>query len=134
MAGKPGSERVGYLGELPIGVVLNEKMNDNDLLELVSREQFHIVIRKDKFDLFSNPNAAKIMELLKPKKVVVFGAALDLCVRQAIEGLSRFDGIKVYLLRDAVKTLGLKSDREVIAELTGKGVEVISVSDLKRKF
>jgi nicotinamidase-related amidase len=65
---------------------------------------------------------------------VVFGVALDLCVRQTIEGLLKTKGIHLYLLRDAVKTLGLNADKEVLGELKNKGVEIISVSDLNKKF
>jgi nicotinamidase/pyrazinamidase len=134
MAGKPGSERVGYLGELPIGIVPNERMHDSDLQKLVEKEQFHIVIRKEEFDVFSNPNTATIVEFLKPKRVVVFGVPLDLCVRQVVEGLNRCGGIKLYLLRDAVKALGLRGEDEVMDELRTKGVEIISLADLEKKF
>jgi nicotinamidase/pyrazinamidase len=134
MANKPGSERVGYLGESPIDVVPNERMNDSDLRKMVEKEQFHIVIRKEDFDVFSNPNTATIVGFLKPKRVVVFGVPLDLCVRQLIEGLSEQGGIKLYLLRDAVKTLGLSGENEVMDELRTKGVEIITVADLGKKF
>jgi len=134
MASKPGSERVGYLGELPIDVVPNEQMNDSDLRKLAGKEQFHIVIRKEDLDVFSNPNTATIVEFLKPKSVVVFGVPLDLCVRQTVEGLLKMSGITVYLLRDAVKTLGLRGGDEVMDELRTKGVEIITVADLGKKF
>ena len=134
LAGKPGSERVGYLGNLPIGVVPNEPMSDGDILKLVGMEQFHITIRKEKLDVFSNPNTTRIVELLKPTGAVVFGAALDLCLRMAVEGLIKMGDMKLYLLRDTVKTLGLKSDSDVIGELKATGVEIISVSDLNKKF
>jgi nicotinamidase/pyrazinamidase len=134
MAGKPGSERVGYLGNLPIGVVPNEPMSDTDLRKLLDKEQFHIAIRKEKLDVFANPNTTTLLEILKPKSVVVFGVALDLCVRMAVEGLIKMGGMKLYLLRDAVKTLGLNADKEVVGELKDKGVEIISVSDLNKKF
>jgi nicotinamidase/pyrazinamidase len=134
IAGKPGSERVGYLGELLIDVVPNERMNDGDLRKLIDKKQFHIVTRKEELNPFSNPNMAKILELLKPRAVVVFGVALDLCVRQLAEELIKRGGIKLYLLRDAVKALGFKGDDEVIEELKSKGVEIISVADLEKKF
>jgi nicotinamidase/pyrazinamidase len=134
MAGKPGSERVGYLGNLPIGVVPNELMSDTDLRKLLDKEQFHIAIRKEKLDVFTNPNSATLIGILKPMSVVVFGVALDLCLRMAVEGLVKMGGMKLYLLRDTVKTLGLNADKEVLGELKNMGVEIISVSDLSKKF
>jgi nicotinamidase/pyrazinamidase len=134
MAGTPGSERVGYLGELPISVVPNEPMSDTDLRELLDKEQFHIAIVKENLDVFTNPNTTTLLEILKPRSFVVFGVALDLCVRQTIEGLLKIGGTNLYLLRDAVKTLGLNADKEVVGELKDMGVEIISVSDLNKKF
>jgi nicotinamidase/pyrazinamidase len=134
MAGKPGSERVGYLGKLPMAVVPNEKMGDDELRKLTANEQFHIVIRKEELDVFSNPNTARIVKMLEPKRAVIFGVALDLCVLQVVDGLLKTGGIKLYLLKDAVKGLGLKGDNEMIEELRKKGVEIISVADLEKKF
>ncbi|MGD0078015.1 MAG: isochorismatase family protein [Sedimentisphaerales bacterium] len=134
MADTPGSERVGYLGELPIDVVPNEKMSEEELRELLDKKQFHIVVRKEKLEVLSNPNMAAIAEFLQMKKAVIFGVALNLCVRMTVEGLVKRGGIKIYLLRDAVKSLGLKGDEAVLEEFRKKGVEIITVADLEKKF
>lgn len=134
IAGKPGSERVGYLGDVPIDVVPNEPVGEGVLQKLAAKDQFHIVLRKEELDPFSNPNTKTLTEILKPKSAVIFGVALDLCVRQAVEGLLRIGGIKVYLLRDAVKALGLTGEAKVIKEFETKGVNVISLADLERQL
>jgi nicotinamidase/pyrazinamidase len=134
MADKPGSERVGWLGNLPIDVVPNEPMGDVTLHKLLDKEQFHIVIRKETLDVFTNPNTTALISLLKPESIIVFGVALDLCVKQTIDGLLKTGGIHLYLLRDAVKGLGVLPNDSIIKELKEKGVEIISVADLQRKF
>jgi len=134
MAGKSGSERVGYLGELPIDVVPNERTSDGDLRKLADKKQFHIVIRKEAINAFSNPNTAALVEILKPASVVMFGMALDLCILQAVDELSKIDGIKLYVLRDAVKALGLTGEDEAMREFRTRGVEIISLADLQTKF
>jgi nicotinamidase/pyrazinamidase len=142
MAGKPGSERVGYLGELPIDVVPNERISDGNLRKLVDKSQFHIVIRKEAINAFSNPNTATLVEILKPRSVVIFGVALDLCIRQVVDELSRMGSInppsawkvKLYVLWDAVKALGFTGEDEVMMEFRTKGVEIISVADLETKI
>jgi nicotinamidase/pyrazinamidase len=134
MADKPGSQRVGYLGELPIDNVPDERMSSSELRKRFEKKQFHIVIRKEELDLFSNPNTKRILKILKPTAAVVFGVALDLCVRMAVEGLLGMGNIKVYLLRDAVKGLGLRGDDTVLEEFKNKGVELISVDDLEKEF
>jgi nicotinamidase/pyrazinamidase len=134
MAGKPGSQRVGYLGDVPIDEVPNQRMKDSELRKLADKEQFHIVIRKEELDPFSNPNTKTLLEILKPTTIVIFGVALDLCVRQAVEGLISIGGIKVCLLRDAVKALGLTGEARVIKEFKTKGVNVISLADLESRL
>ena len=133
MAGSPGSERVGYLGDVRIDTVPNRKMETSELLKIFDKRQFHVEIKKEELDVFTNPNTREIVEILKPMSAAVFGVALDLCVRQAVEGLLGM-GVKVYLLRDAVKGLGVKGDGVIISELSKKGVEIISLSDLEKKF
>jgi nicotinamidase/pyrazinamidase len=134
LADKPGSERVGYLGNLQIDIVQNKPMSDTDLRKLLSKEQFHVAIRKEQLNVFTNPNTATLIGILEPESVVIFGVALDLCLRMVIEGLLKIGGMKLYLLRDAVKALGIKSDKEVLAELKTKGVEIISLTDLNKIF
>jgi nicotinamidase/pyrazinamidase len=134
LAGKKGSERVGYLGELTIDVVPNSRMEVAQLRKMIDKPQFHIVIRKEALDVFSNPNTKTLVNLLKPKTVVIFGVALDLCVKQLVEGLIKMGGMKLYVLRDAVKGLGTKPDNNVLEEFRNKGVEIISLAELQRKF
>jgi nicotinamidase/pyrazinamidase len=134
MADKPGSERVGYLGELPIDVVPIQKTGEGELRKLTEKKQFHVVIRKEKLDIFSNPNTGAILKLMRPRKAVVFGVALDLCLKMVVEGLIKMGNIKLYVLRDAVKSLGLKGDEEMLEEFKKKGVEIITTADLEKKF
>jgi nicotinamidase-related amidase len=109
-------------------------MSDDELRKLADKRQFHIVIRKEELNPFSNLNLEKLIKILGPRLVVIFGVALDLCVRQAVEGLLNMGGIKVFLLRDAVKGLGLKGDNIVLEQLRKKGVEIIKLADLEKKF
>jgi len=134
MAGKPGSERVGYLGNLPIDIIPNQPVSETDLRKMTCKEQFNLVIQKETLDVFTNPNTATLVGILKPRSIVVFGVALDLCVKQTIDGLLKTGGIHLYLLRDAVKGLGVLPNDVIIKEFGEKGVEIISVADLRKKF
>jgi len=131
MAGEAGSERVGYLGEIPIEYVPMGKLDADDLQQLVDKDQFHVVIRKKELDVFSNPNTDELVKLIEPKKVIVFGVALELCVACVARGLEKFDGIKRFVLKDAVKGLADQPDAEVLDEFSNMGVEVIDSDALK---
>ncbi len=134
MVGEPGSERVGFMGELPIQYVRVEEMDADVLQKLVCKKQFHIVIRKDVLDVFSNPNTSELVKLIKPKKAVVFGVALDFCVSCVVKGLSRFPDLEVCVLKDAVKSLEVRPEQEIFDEFTRMGVEISEFSAIKRSL
>jgi nicotinamidase/pyrazinamidase len=134
MAGEPGSERVGFLGELPIEYVEIKKMEPDTLRAFVSKEQFHVVIRKDTLDVFSNPNTGELLKLIDPKKVIIFGVALDLCVYSVVRGLGEFGNIELCVLKDAVKGLGARDEREIFDEFMQMGVEIAQFNAVKRSL
>ena len=134
IANEPGSERVGYLGGLPIECIPNEKMDDEAVKKLSDKEQFHIVIRKQTTDVFSNPNTAFLVEFIAPKTVIVFGVALDVCVDQAVWGLFEFQNIKLCVLKDAVKGLEIRPIDELFDEFRQMGIEIAELDDLRRQL
>jgi nicotinamidase/pyrazinamidase len=134
MAGEPGSERVGYLGNVPIEYVEIDKMSDDSLKKLVNKNQFHIVIKKENIDAFDNPNTNRLLKLIKPKAVTVFGVALDFCVYYVLRGLAKQKDIKLILLSDVVKGLNSRPDEEILTEFRQMGVEVTTFADFKRQL
>ena len=88
----------------------------------------NIVIRKDAFDVFTgNPHTEKILQLLNPDQVFVYGVTTNVCVDKAVIGLSE-RGIKVYVFEDAIKELpGLPLPFELWKT---KGIEMISFTDI----
>lgn len=134
MADQPGSERVGYLGELPIEYVEIDRMDTEALRKLVDKDQFHIVIRKHSIDVFENPNTDRLVELIKPRTMAVFGVALDFCVYYALKGLSKHPDIELYLLKDVVKGLETRPENQILDELKQMGVKITKFSDFKRKL
>lgn len=132
MAGEAGAERVGYLGDAPIEYVDIEKMPVEALERLVGKEQFHIVIKKESFDVFENPNTAELLRLVAPKAVIVFGVALDFCVACVLRGVLKLGGVKPYLLSDVSKGLGARPDKELFEQFAADGVEITTLSDIRR--
>ncbi len=133
MAGEPGSERVGYLGTRPIDTVPVEEMDTADLRGLVQKEPFHVVIRKQSLSVFDNPNTDKLLDLIRPERVVVFGVALDFCVSYVVDGLAKRPGVEVVLLKDAVKGLQSRPDDDIYEEFRRMGVAVTTFDEFKRR-
>ena len=89
----------------------------------------NIVIRKDAFDVFSgNPYSSAIVEIIAPEAVVVYGVTTNVCVNDAVVGLSK--RVKdVYVVDDAIKELpNIPLPFEVWKEF---GVKMINLSELK---
>ncbi len=134
MAGQPGTERVGYLGKVPIDYVEIDEVDLAELRKLVKKDQFHIVIRKQSLNVFDNPNTHKIVDFVAPKHVVAFGVALDCCVYYVTTELAKHKGLKVSLLRDATKGLQTRPDEEVYEELRQRGIETTTFDEIKGKL
>ena len=62
------------------------------------------LLLKKSFDVFTNPNTERLLELLDPDEVVLFGVATDVCDDAAIRGL-RERGRAVAFVEDAARGL-----------------------------
>ncbi|MEN6334246.1 MAG: isochorismatase family protein [Phycisphaerales bacterium] len=131
IAGTPGAQRVGYLGNLPIDVVEIEQQNPGELAELVQKDQFHIAIHKEAISVFSNPNTVNLVESVSPGTIIAFGAVLEFCVQDTLRGLARFPGVQLVLVRDATVTLDPGVEARVYAELQRMGIDVTEFSRLR---
>lgn len=76
------------------------------LPQLANANQYrNIVIRKDAFDVFEgNPYTTKILNLLNPDRIFVYGVSTNVCVDKAVCGLAQL-GYEVYVFEDAIKEL-----------------------------
>ncbi len=132
LASEQGSSRVGYIGEVPVAVVGLTDMDTEILKGFVDRELFHVVIRKKELDVFTNPNTLKLLELIQPEVVVVFGVTLEICVYQTVRGLLRWGKAEVIVLRNVVKGLEREGEERVLTEFEAKGVNVKELNDLRK--
>lgn len=134
ISAQEGSSRVGYMGKVPIEYIENVKMDEYETKKLVDKEQFHIVIKKNRFDVFTNPNTIRLLNLVQPEKVVVFGVALDVCVYYAVKGLLEWGKSEVIVLKGGVKGLGIRKDSQILKEFEQQGVKIKELDDLEKEL
>jgi nicotinamidase/pyrazinamidase len=90
-----------------------------------------IVLRKNRFDAFSNPAAAPLLRALAPDRVVVYGVALEVCDRYAVEGMLALDaGFEIVLVEDAVAALDPAKAAELLGDWRARGVRVASTGEV----
>lgn len=130
LAGSSGAEFISEtLPESPI--LIDWDLEIAIYAEFDNPERFrNIVIRKDAFDVFTgNPYADKIVQILQPDQVFVYGVSTNVCVDKAVIGLSE-RGIKVFVFEDAIKELpNLLLPFEA---WKAKGIHIISFSDIRK--
>jgi nicotinamidase/pyrazinamidase len=71
----------------------------------VSKKYRNFIIRKDAFDVFKgNRYTEKLLKLLSPKTVVVYGVTTNVCVNDAVVGLAKRVN-RVIVVENAIKEL-----------------------------
>jgi nicotinamidase/pyrazinamidase len=87
------------------------------------------VLEKQKFDLFTNINAAALIGSFHADEFVVFGVATEYCVRAAVLGLLRL-GCPVLLVTDAIKGIDPAQSEATLRDLEAAGAKLVSTSDV----
>ena len=85
-----------------------------------------IIFRKTALSAFSNPNLMPMIGLIKPKKIVIYGVAIDFCVRTAIEGFLNFGDLEIFLIIDAIEGIDETKSRLLIEDWIQEGVQTVT--------
>lgn len=129
MAESPGA---AYIPETnpanPVIINWDRGQDIDGLIEKIQNTR-EVIIRKDAFDVFAgNPYTDIILQRLNPETVVVYGVTTNVCVNDAVVGLSK-RGKNVLVVSDAIKELpNLPLPFEKWSKL---GVDLITFSELK---
>ncbi|HZP73256.1 MAG TPA: isochorismatase family cysteine hydrolase [Gaiellaceae bacterium] len=97
---------------------------------LVGRE---FLLLKKHFDVFTNPNTDRLLGLLDPDEVVVFGVASDVCDDAAIRGLLA-RGRRVAFVEEASSGLDEERTARCLAAWREAGVRFISANEVVTGF
>jgi nicotinamidase/pyrazinamidase len=129
LRGTPGQEKVAVTRPLSPLSVENRPYPPGELEDRLRAHSGEIVIHKQRFDVFTNPNAERVLAWLDPRHVVVYGVAHDSCDRFAVEGLLQ-RGRAVHLVRDAVRATRPEEGERLLAEWDRLGVGLPLTADL----
>jgi nicotinamidase/pyrazinamidase len=87
------------------------------------------LLLKKHFDVFTNPNADRLLELLDPDEVIVFGVATDVCDDAAIRGLLARSRA-VTFVEEASRGLDAERTAACLAAWRQEGVQFASVDQI----
>ena len=130
MRGTPGQQKIA---ETALRNPMEIQPVAEDAEALASRVRRHegdFLLLKNRFDVFANPNTPTVVDALDPSAVVLYGVALDVCDRYAIEGLLRHrPGTAIHLITDASRAIDPDEGRRLQEKWAQRGVRMISTED-----
>ena len=123
LRGTRGAERVAETKQLdPVPLGLTEVPDH----WLQGRE---FLILKKAFDPFTNPNADRLLKLLAPEEIILFGVATDICDDAAVNALLD-RGQRVAFVEDAARALDPAKGETCMAAWRGRGVRFTTVDQM----
>jgi len=90
-----------------------------------------ILFHKHRFDVFSNPNVLPVLDALDTQDIVLYGVALDVCVKYAIDGLLEHrPHIRLFAVVDAMKPIDRDVAEHLLREWGDEGVRLVKTSEV----
>lgn len=118
MRGTPGQRRITEttLSD-PLVIAPDQALPD------VAAHQGDILFLKHWFDVFTNPHVSAVVNALGVSEIVLYGVALDVCDRYAVEGLHKYHPeVAITVVRDAVKALDADAGDALLRQWRKEGV------------
>ncbi|MSR07208.1 MAG: cysteine hydrolase [Gemmatimonadetes bacterium] len=90
-----------------------------------------ILFNKHWFDVFTNLNVEPLVRQLDPDRIYVYGVALDVCNRYAIEGLlGRRPNTKIFAVTDATKPIDATRVQGLLDDWRRRGVTTVTTDQV----
>ncbi len=132
LRGTPGQAKIPETALRAPVVVPNRPEDPAVLAERLLRHTGEILIEKNHFDVFTNPNASALLDALAPETVVVYGVAQDVCDAQAIAGFLRRGDVRVVFVEDAARAIDAARGAALLDEWRSRGVAILLTADVLR--
>ena len=130
MRGTPGQRKIPETALRDPLVIEPEPLPAAELTKRVRSHHGDILFHKHWFDVFTNPNVEPVVRELDPERIVLYGVALDVCDKYAIEGLlQRRPQTQLYAVTDAVKPIDPRQAERLLGQWQERGVELVTTTE-----
>lgn len=116
--GTPGQKKIEET-TVPNTLVIENTASETQPHEALDKAD-GILLEKQTYDVFTNPNAAKVVKAADAEEHIVYGVATDYCVKAAALGLLK-RGYKVIVVEDAIAAVEEMTGKEALALIKEKG-------------
>lgn len=133
MRGTPGQQKIPETALFDPLVIEPVPQDPDTLRERVEAHEGDILFHKHWFDVFTNPNVGPVLEVLDPEEIVMYGVALDVCNRYAIDGLlARWPQIGLALVTNATKPIVAERATDLLEGWARRGVKLMTADEALR--
>ena len=130
MRGTPGQAKIAET-TLRNPLEIHPERAPESLRERIRRHDGDFLLLKHWFDVFTNENVDLLLEVLAPERIVLYGVALDVCNRYAIEGLlQRRPAASLSLVADATRAIDAEAGKSLVERWRAAGVSIVSAADV----
>lgn len=130
MHGTVGAEKIPETQlESPL-VIEPDPIPHETLVRRLASHDGDVLIRKHRFDVFSNPNTSTVIEAWDPTEIVLYGVTLDYCVRYALDGLIDLGIPTIHLVLDATKPIVPEAVDALVSSWKKQDVRIVSTEDV----
>ena len=127
MRGTPGQRKIAETS-LRDPLVIEP---DQPLPAGIATHRGDFLVHKHWFDVFTNPHVLPLLDLLDPTDIVLYGVALDVCNRHAIEGLLRHrPSARIHLVTDATRAIRPENTAALLSDWERRGVQLVATADV----
>jgi nicotinamidase/pyrazinamidase len=131
MRGTPGQRKISETHLRNPLVIEPEPRDPARLAAELRAHDGDILFHKHWFDVFTNPNLLPVLDTLAPDRIVLYGVALDVCDKYAIEGLlAHRPGIPIALVTDAVRAIDADAAPGLLADWERRGVRLATSTEI----
>lgn len=131
MRGTTGQQKIPETRLAAPLVIEPERQDPAALAKQLAAHRGDILFHKHWFDVFTNPNVEPALGALKPRTVVLYGVATDVCNKFAIEGLlERHPDIRLFAVKDAMKPIDPDAQEHLLREWGDEGVRIVETSEI----
>lgn len=131
MRGTPGQRKIPETALRNPLVIEPERQDAAALAKRVRAHDGDVLFHKHWFDVFTNENVEPVLDVVAPDDIVLYGVALDVCDRYAIEGLlERRPGIRLFAVTDAMKPIHKDVSEHLLKEWGDEGVRLVRTDEV----
>jgi nicotinamidase/pyrazinamidase len=130
MQGTRGAEKIEETRLFAPLVIEPEPMPHDELARRLWSHGGDLLLHKRWFDVFTNPNTETVLETWDPTEIVVYGVALDVCDKYAIEGFLARGVPRIHLVIDATRAIHPEQVERLLDDWTRQGVAIVTTEDV----